>query len=230
MILDMPQRLLLILTTGQIPGPTIEADWGDEVVVHVKNSLSTDSHNGTSLHFHGIHQKDSNSADGAASVTQCPLAPGETYTYRWTATQYGSSWYHSHFGFQAWNGVFGGILINGPASADYDVDMGTLTLNDWNHWTSDMLYPISEEVGVVTGLTGLINGTNKWNTSISSDPTSPGAVAPVTTNGTLFGNSSKTDLVGEYYSLKFEAGLSYRLRLVNTAIDSGFRYFFLFPL
>ena len=153
--------------------------------------------------------------DGVNSITQCPTAPGDTYTYRWTATAYGSSWYHSHFGFQAWNGVFGGIVINGPASANYDVDMGTISMTDWNHWTSDMLYPISAEVGVVTSLTGLINGKNKWNTSISSDPTSPGAVAAT---------SNSTDgMIGEYYNMTFEAGKSYRLRLVNVAIDSGFK-------
>jgi FtsP/CotA-like multicopper oxidase with cupredoxin domain len=121
---------------------------------------------------------------------------------------------------QAWNGVFGGIVINGPASANYDVDVGTITLSDWDHWTADMIYPIADEIGVVTGLTGLINGMNKWNTSISSDPTSPGATVPVLSNGTANGSDS---LIGEYYSVKFEAGLSYRLRLVNTAIDSGFK-------
>jgi hypothetical protein len=118
-------------------------------------------------------------------------------------------------------------LINGPTSANYDVNVGTVTLSDWNHWTSDMLYPFAETVGAVTELTGLINGTNKWNTSISSDPTSPGVpggAAPVVANGTTFGNSSRGALIGEYFSLKFEAGLSYRLRLVNTAIDSGFKY------
>lgn len=35
---------------GSIPGPTIEAYWGDEVVVHLTNSLES---NGSSIHFHG---------------------------------------------------------------------------------------------------------------------------------------------------------------------------------
>jgi len=62
--------------------------------------------------------------DGVASITQCPTAPGSSTTYTWKATQYGSSWYHSHFAFQAWDGVFGPIVIQGPASANYDVDAG----------------------------------------------------------------------------------------------------------
>lgn len=117
---------------GSIPGPTIFADWGDTVVVHVTNSLS-DSQNGTSIHWHGIRQNYTNDQDGVVSITQCPTAPGEQITYTWRATQYGSSWYHSHFALQAWEGIFGGIVINGPATADYDEDLGMLFLNDWDH-------------------------------------------------------------------------------------------------
>jgi FtsP/CotA-like multicopper oxidase with cupredoxin domain len=36
---------------GSIPGPLIEANWGDEVVVHLINSLKS---NGSSIHFHGM--------------------------------------------------------------------------------------------------------------------------------------------------------------------------------
>jgi FtsP/CotA-like multicopper oxidase with cupredoxin domain len=76
---------------GSIPGPTLIADWGDTVIVHVLNSLTT-SGNGTSIHFHGIRQNYTNQNDGVASVTQCPAAPGESLTYTWRATQYGTTW------------------------------------------------------------------------------------------------------------------------------------------
>ena len=88
---------------GSIPGPTLHADWGDNVIVHVINSLTT-SGNGTSIHFHGIRQNYTNDQDGVVSITQCPTAPGNTITYKWRATQYGSSWYHSHFALQAYQG------------------------------------------------------------------------------------------------------------------------------
>ena len=100
---------------GTIPGPTLFADWGDTVVVHVKNNLTT-SNNGTSIHFHGIRQNYTNDQDGVSSITQCPTAPEESITYTWRALQYGSTWYHSHFALQAWQGILGGIVINGPAS------------------------------------------------------------------------------------------------------------------
>lgn len=88
--------------------------------------------------------------DGVPSVTQCPIAPGDTQTYKWRATQYGSSWYHSHFSVQAWDGVFGGILINGPATANYDVDLGHIFLNDWSHQTADVLALAAASTGPPT--------------------------------------------------------------------------------
>lgn len=69
------------------------------IVVHVRNLLED---NGTSIHFHGIRQNYTNDMDGVASVTQCPTPPGDSMTYTFKATQYGSSWYHSHFQLQAW--------------------------------------------------------------------------------------------------------------------------------
>jgi Multicopper oxidase len=85
----VPRAVMAV--NGSIPGPTIIADWGDEVVIHVTNNLQT-SKNGTSIHFHGLRQNYTNQMDGVTSVTQCPTPPGSTYTYKWRAEQYGSSW------------------------------------------------------------------------------------------------------------------------------------------
>ncbi|PTB35045.1 multicopper oxidase [Trichoderma asperellum CBS 433.97] len=178
---------------GSIPGPILFADWGDTVVVHVSNALSTSS-NGTSLHFHGIRQNFTNQNDGVVSITQCPTPPGSSITYTWKATQYGTTWYHSHFGLQAWEGVFGGIVINGPATANYDEDLGVLFLNDWSHQTADELYQSAETSGPPTLTTGLINGTNVF------------------------------DDAGHRFNTSFTEGKTYRLRLVNGAIDSHFKF------
>jgi FtsP/CotA-like multicopper oxidase with cupredoxin domain len=73
---------MVMAVNGSIPGPTIFADWGDWVEVHVVNTL-TESKNGTSLHFHGIRQNYTNQMDGVSSITQCPTAPGDSYVYKW---------------------------------------------------------------------------------------------------------------------------------------------------
>ena len=50
-----------------------------------------------------------------------PLAPGQTKTYTFKCTQFGTTWYHSHFSAQYGDGVMGPIVINGPTSANYDI-------------------------------------------------------------------------------------------------------------
>ncbi|OJD38659.1 multicopper oxidase [Diplodia corticola] len=182
---------------GSIPGPTIFADWGDTVRVHVTNDLTT-SGNGSSIHWHGMRQNYTNQNDGVVSITQCPIAVGESYTYEWKATQYGSSWYHSHIGLQAWEGVFGGIIVNGPATSNYDEDLGMIFLNDWDHSTVDELYASAQASGPPTLDTGLINGTNTYNDS-----------------GTVTGSRFEVNLT---------EGTSYRMRLVNGAIDTHFKF------
>jgi len=73
-----------------LAGPTITADWGDTIVVNVKNSLQ---HNGTSIHWHGMRMLNTGHQDGVNGVTECPIAPGDTRQYRLRATQHGTSWY-----------------------------------------------------------------------------------------------------------------------------------------
>lgn len=186
---DGVERFVLAIN-GSIPGPTIIADWGDTVVVHLTNSMEN---NGTSIHFHGIRQNFTIQNDGVSSVTQCPIPPGGTYTYTWRATQYGSSWYHSHFAVQAWDGIFGGILINGPATANYDEDLGNLFLNDWYHLDAATM-AVRAEHGPPKLNNGLINGTNVYDDG------------------------------GSRFETTFEAGKRYRLRLVNAAADTVFRF------
>ena len=57
------------------PGPWIEACWGDDIEITVENFLDF---NGTSIHWHGIRQYQTNEQDGVNGVTQCPIAPGKS--------------------------------------------------------------------------------------------------------------------------------------------------------
>ncbi|KAJ5725843.1 uncharacterized protein N7483_007200 [Penicillium malachiteum] len=196
---DGRKERLVMAVNGTIPGPSIFANWGDDVIVHVYNNL-TQSKNGTSIHFHGIRQNYTNPNDGVVSLTQCPIAPNHTMTYKWKATQYGSSWYHSHIGLQAWEGVFGGIVINGPASTNYDEDKGVLFLNDWLNQTVDSLY-FGERVNGprFPWGNGLINGTE----------------GKIESNGTV---------TGKFSNISVTQGKSYRLRVVNAAINSHYTF------
>ena len=187
-----------MVVNGTLPGPTLFANWGDTMVIHVTNKLDQ-ARNGSSIHWHGIRQNFTNPNDGVVSITQCPIAPGSTMTYTWRAVQYGTSWYHSHIGLQAWEGVFGGIIINGPATANYQVDKGVLFLTDWTHQTVDELFVVQETLGPQSLTTGLINGTNVF-----------------------FGTGA--NVTGHRFTTQVKAGTSYRLRLINAAIDTHWKF------
>ncbi|KAH7135758.1 Cupredoxin [Dendryphion nanum] len=196
-----PRQALLI--NGQMPGPPIEANWGDTVIVKVNNKMQD---NGTSIHFHGIRQYNTTEADGVVSVTQCPIAPGESMTYEFVATNYGTSWYHSHYGIQAWEGVQGPLIIHGPTSKEYDVDAGTIMLNDWSLRTVDSMFDEAQDAingGPRRMDNGLINGKNTWGADGTANQT--GARYEVPT--------------------KFEPGKSYLFRIINGAIQSTYKFY-----
>ncbi|CAD0041712.1 unnamed protein product [Aureobasidium pullulans] len=184
---------------GQFPGPLLEASWGDEVIVHVTNSMTR---NGTSIHWHGIRQNHTNEMDGVVGVTQCALAPGQTMTYKWIAESYGFSWYHSHLTLQAYEGLFGPMYIDGPKSADFDVDAGHLIINDWSHIPVDDMYNDAQVAGVRTMDSGLINGMN---------------INPL----------AKGDITGARYTVptEFVPGKKYLFQLLNSAIQSTYKFY-----
>ncbi|KAJ4421842.1 laccase, multicopper oxidase, benzenediol:oxygen oxidorectuctase [Gnomoniopsis sp. IMI 355080] len=186
---------------GTVPGPQLTADWGDNLKIHVTNNLQT---NGTAIHWHGLRQLNSSHADGVPGVTECPIAPGTSKTYDFQVTQYGSTWYHSHFALQYAEGAFGGLVLNGPATADYDEDLGMLFLNDWSHTEAFSLWDEAKNAGPPAMENGLINGTNTFDCSASTD-------------AKCSGNGTKWETV-------FEAGKKYRIRIINAATDGHFQF------
>lgn len=126
--------------------------------------------------------------------------------YRFVATNYGTSWYHSHFAIQAWEGVVGPMVIHGPASKPWDVDAGTVMLQDWSQRTVDSMYDEAQDAvsgGARQMDNGLINGKNTWGVD---------------------GTANQT---GERFELetKFEPGKTYLLRVINSAIQSTYKFY-----
>lgn len=83
--------------------------------------------------------------------------------------------------------------INGPATANYDIDLGTYAISDWYYPTA---YQAARRAFIApqTGDNIIINGTNK-----------------------------NADGGGKYSEVKLEKGKKHRLRLVNTALDIATR-------
>lgn len=165
------------------------------ISVTLKNSLQA---NGTGIHWHGIRQLNSCPQDGVPGVTECPLAPGDSKTYTFQATQFGTTWYHSHFSAQYGDGAFGAIVINGPASANYDIDLGPYMVNDYYYETA-------------------------WKVGIQAHNNLQSGQAPPNADTILINGTNKNANGGGAYS-KFTnlvKGKKYRLRLINTSADNN---------
>lgn len=121
-----------------LPGPPIVVYEGQKVIVHIRNTLLS---NAVTMHFHGLHQRDTPYFDGVPYVTQCPIAAGQTFTHEFKALPRGTLWYHSHVGSQRSNGVYGPFIIKERSVPGVitPIDM-IMTVGDWHHENSDELY------------------------------------------------------------------------------------------
>lgn len=93
---------------GQIPGPTIEANVGDVLEVQLTNHLSE----ATLIHWHGLRLP---AAMDGTDIMQRPVAPGESFTYRFKLLDAGTFWYHSHANetVQMERGLYGALVVRG---------------------------------------------------------------------------------------------------------------------
>ncbi|XP_019459405.1 PREDICTED: laccase-5-like [Lupinus angustifolius] len=104
-----------ITVNGQFPGPTLEVNNGDTLIVKVINRARYN----VTIHWHGIRQIRTGWADGPEFVTQCPIRPGESYTYRFTIEgQEGTLWWHAH---SSWlrATVYGALIIHPKQGESY---------------------------------------------------------------------------------------------------------------
>ncbi|RBR15613.1 uncharacterized protein FIESC28_07254 [Fusarium coffeatum] len=177
---------------NRYPGPWIQACWGDIIKVTVHNNLA---YNGTTIHWHGLRQLESFEMDGVNGVTQCPIAPGDSYTYTFRAVQYGTSWYHSHYSLQYADGLAGPITIYGPSSAPWDEGRDPILITDWSHrsafqsWQRELV-PNSPTRPMMNGV--LINGVGNFAGSFPR----------------------------ERFNMTVTKGKKYILRVINTSVDT----------
>ncbi|KAJ8098292.1 Cupredoxin [Lipomyces tetrasporus] len=192
----------LTVINGQFPGPLIEVNMGDRLIVNVQNNGA----NMTTIHFHGMYQNKTNFMDGTYMISQCGIPPGGSFTYNFTVPdQYGTYWYHSHYRTQYMDGVIGPFVIHSQEEDDligdmYDYDQVVL-VSDWYHgiavgYMSEYLAPNNENAEPVPD-NGLINGAAYFDCSLTPDDTCYQQDA----NRTVFA---------------FERDKTYRLRVINT--------------
>ncbi|HEX6179127.1 MAG TPA: multicopper oxidase domain-containing protein, partial [Thermoanaerobaculia bacterium] len=93
---------------GQVPGPVIEAKQGVPLEITFTNNLSEP----TLIHWHGLRVP---AAMDGTQATQRPVAPGETFIYRFTPPDAGTFWYHPHANEteQLEKGLYGALIVRG---------------------------------------------------------------------------------------------------------------------
>ena len=96
------------------------------------------------------------------------------------------------------NGLYGPLVIHGPSSANWDVDLGPWLLSDWYHADVFSL----DHIGITTDhlampKSSLINGKGVFACNPANDTRCTGK--------------------GEYFQIVVERGTKYRIGLVNTA-------------
>ncbi|KAK3953862.1 Cupredoxin [Pseudoneurospora amorphoporcata] len=105
--------------------------------------------------------------------------------------------YHSHYSNQYGNRVVGALIVNGPASANYDIDLGPYMIQDYYRQTADRFHYVAELVQ---------NG------------------PPPDSNTITFRGKSinPTGSGGSYDRLILTPGKKHLLRLINASVDNSF--------
>ncbi|KAF7728186.1 hypothetical protein EC973_006580 [Apophysomyces ossiformis] len=197
-----------LLINGQLPGPTIRITEGDRVHITVRNNIPASNGNSSaiSIHFHGLRQYNSISADGVPFLTQYPIQPGGHYVYEFNVVnQAGTYFYHAHTGLQE-STVFGAFivyesekarpgsnkkLIAGPYAYDEE---RLVMLSEWWH---------RDQVEFEDYLLG-----PKFNRI-------PEAESILLNGRTVYENRHSTSRCKGYSTIDIDHGKTYRLRIVG---------------
>lgn len=154
----------------QFPGPLLKVPEDATIVVRFHNEIQEP----TTVHWHGVRLD--NTSDGVPDVTQEPVRPGESFTYRVHFKDPGVYWYHPHVrtNTQLDAGLYGNMLVRSPG-ADYynpvnrevplvldDLLMDERGLIPWGAEESAPSHALMGRFGNVF----LTNGTTDWSLDV----------------------------------------------------------------
>ncbi len=123
------------VVNGSLPAPVLRWRQGDTITLRVRNSLATTS----SIHWHGIVLPAD--MDGVPGLSFMGIAPGSSYTYRFTVNQSGTYWYHSHSRFQEQTGLYGAIIVEPRAGERQRAEREhVVLLSDWSDSDPEHVY------------------------------------------------------------------------------------------
>ncbi|KAI0338648.1 multicopper oxidase 2A [Trametopsis cervina] len=193
----------MLVVNGMFPGPTIEVNQGDRLIVNVTNGLSTR----TAIHWHGLFQNQTNFYDGTAGITECGIPPGQFLIYNFTMGEFsGTTWWHAHYSTQYTDGITGALVVHpsDPAPKNIPTYDGELMVQ-----MADLYHTFSQEL-----LDGYLSPDGIDGT--------PGD-EPVPDGGTLNG-LGQWGGSGDYFNFTLQPNKTYRIRLVNSGSFASMRF------
>ncbi|XP_056008379.1 uncharacterized protein LOC125665694 [Ostrea edulis] len=124
----------------QFPAPTLAVYENQKVEIQVHNDMVNEA---VTFHWHGMFQNGTPWMDGVSMVTQCPILPGQMFTYEFRANPRGTHWYHAHHGAMRTSGLAGAFIVlpkkgterKDIARIDNDV---VFIIQDWDSQNSDV--------------------------------------------------------------------------------------------
>uniref|UniRef100_A0A7N0TK51 L-ascorbate oxidase n=1 Tax=Kalanchoe fedtschenkoi TaxID=63787 RepID=A0A7N0TK51_KALFE len=127
--LGVPQQVILI--NGQFPGPEINSTSNNNVVINVFNNIDEPF----LLSWSGIQQRKNSWQEGMPG-TNCPIQPGQNYTYHFQVKdQIGSYYYFPSTAMHKAAGGYGGLRVNSrlliPVPYADPEDDYTVLAGDW---------------------------------------------------------------------------------------------------
>ncbi|OAY71651.1 L-ascorbate oxidase [Ananas comosus] len=160
--LGVPQQVILI--DGQFPGPNINCSSNNNIVINLFNYLDQPF----LLSWNGIQHRKNSWQDGMPG-TNCPILPGQNFTYHWQPKdQIGSYFYFPSLALHKAAGGFGGLRVNSrlliPVPFDPPADDFTVLVGDWytkNHNVLRRLLDSGRSINRPAGV--LINGKSGEN-------------------------------------------------------------------
>ncbi|MEP2774760.1 MAG: multicopper oxidase family protein [Luteolibacter sp.] len=146
---------------GKLPGSEIRVKEGERLRVTLKNNLP--GADGTSVHWHGIHQKGTNDMDGVPGLTQPPIPAGGEKVYDFTANKPGTYFYHSHSGLDIERGLYAPLIVEPKnETLSYDREY-LLVLDDWLDGSPDLAFEQLEKG--ISPADGLPEGSSRTSPS-----------------------------------------------------------------
>ena len=162
--IGLEEPLTMMTYNGQFPGPLLEANVGDTVIVDFINGLNEP----TTIHWHGLRIPAE--MDGNPRIQE-PVPPGGTFRYEFVVPDAGFYWYHPHVRAheQVERGLYGTLIVRDPAEPRLNTER-TIVLDDLLLTESGELSSFG--TGGMTGMHGRLGNVLVGNGDAGAEPAS----------------------------------------------------------